>query len=90
MERDGSDVFEIIVTPPKRVVSVKLDIDTIELIDRIVQEYGYASRSEFIREAIYFYIAFLSRKGNKNKSRPVDFDESFLDKLEEVLEEALG
>ena len=53
---DVDNVFDIPVPPPKKVVSVKLEVDIIEEIDRIWRSLGYASRSEFIREAILYYM----------------------------------
>ena len=83
MVKEERSQFELIVTPPKKVVSVKLDVDTIELLDRIVSEYGYSSRSELIREAIYFYIAYLGWARRKGVSK---VDEKLLDELEKILE----
>ncbi len=59
----NSNEIEIIVEPPKKVVSFKLDVDIIEQIDRLWQSLGYRSRSEFLREAVLFYIQYLQRGG---------------------------
>ncbi len=48
--------FDIVIPSPKRVVSIKLEIDLIEEIDRLWRSLGYTSRSEFIREAILYYM----------------------------------
>ncbi|BES81354.1 hypothetical protein PABY_09210 [Pyrodictium abyssi] len=53
---DTGNVFDVPVSPPKKVVSVKLEVDIIEEMDRIWRSLGYASRSEFIREAILYYM----------------------------------
>ena len=53
---DIGNVFDVPVSPPKKVVSVKLEVDIIEEMDRVWRSLGYASRSEFIREAILYYM----------------------------------
>jgi len=53
---DTGNVFDVPVSPPKKVVSIKLEVDIIEEMDRIWRSLGYASRSEFIREAILYYM----------------------------------
>ena len=50
------DVMIVITGSPKKVVSIKLDVDLINEIDRVWQRLGYSSRSEFIREAILYYL----------------------------------
>jgi Arc/MetJ-type ribon-helix-helix transcriptional regulator len=82
--RRGSE-FEILVTPPKKVISIKLDADLIDIMDSVWKRYGYSSRSEFIREAILFFIAFLGQHERPRKARLPD--ENALDDLERALED---
>ena len=48
----------------KQVVSFKVDELFLLEIDRFVAEYGFKNRSDFIREAIVFYMNWL-RSGGK-------------------------
>ncbi len=69
-----SDKNIIIVPPgsPKKVVSIKLEVDIIREIDEVWRKLGYSSRSEFIREAILYYaqIAPILRSvKNRSKDR---------------------
>ncbi len=80
--------IEVIVTPPKKVVSVKLDVDIIEQMDKVWREYGYSSRSEFIREAILFYMMYLSqRKARKRAEADDDAVKEVIRELESLLDE---
>lgn len=58
----GDGGIDVIIVPPKKVVSVKLDADLIAEIDRLWRKHGYQSRSDFIREAILCYIQLLSSR----------------------------
>jgi len=46
-----------------RVVSVKLDVSLIKMIDDLCEKLHYKNRSEFIREAIMLYLAILQKFG---------------------------
>lgn len=63
------DTIEIISVPPTKVVSIKLPVDVIDLVDELWRKYGFRSRSEFIREAIIFYASVLEvvRKRQEKK-----------------------
>ncbi len=50
------DVFELGAPSRKKVVSVKIEERLLEEIDRAWRELGYGSRSEFIREAVIYYM----------------------------------
>jgi len=70
--RDGRNI--IIVSPgsPKKVVSIKLEVDIIREIDEVWKKLGYSSRSEFIREAILYYAQIapmLHSMRNRNKGK---------------------
>ncbi len=82
--------FEVLVTPPKKVVSVKLDADLVDLVDKFWRMYGYRSRSEFIREAILFFIAHLGRRDEAGAHQARATKRLDPDELERALEEALG
>ncbi|BEP17644.1 hypothetical protein PYJP_09960 [Pyrofollis japonicus] len=53
-------VFDIVIPSPKKVVSIKLEVDLLEEIDRLWRSLGYTSRSEFIREALIYYMQVVS------------------------------
>lgn len=62
--------FEIPVPPPKKVVSVKLEVDLIEEMDRVWRALGYNNRSDFIREAILYYMqVVMQNKDNMLEAR---------------------
>ncbi|MET1102181.1 MAG: ribbon-helix-helix domain-containing protein [Pyrodictiaceae archaeon] len=82
-KREG-ETFDIIIVPPKRVISVKLEAELVNLLDRIWREYGYSSRSEFIREAIMYYIQFLTNSRRRVKDMTSMFKAA---ELEDILEE---
>ncbi len=63
----GED-FDLVIPSPKRVVSIKLEIDLIEEIDRLWRSLGYTSRSEFIREAIIYYMQIVSLRDKEKQS----------------------
>jgi Arc/MetJ-type ribon-helix-helix transcriptional regulator len=58
----NSSILDIPVPSPKRVVSVKLEVELIEEIDRVWRMLGYNSRSDFIREAILYYMQIAMRR----------------------------
>jgi len=58
----NSDYIDVVLSPTKKVVSVKLDVDIIEELDKLWRRLGYNSRSEFIREAILFYMQYVQEK----------------------------
>ncbi len=55
-------VIDVPVPSPKRVVSVKLEVELIEEMDRLWRLLGYNSRSDFIREAILYYMQIAARR----------------------------
>ncbi|WP_236698202.1 ribbon-helix-helix domain-containing protein [Pyrodictium occultum] len=85
---ETGNVFEVPVSPPKKVVSVKLEVDIIEEMDRLWRSLGYTSRSEFIREAILYYMQVVASSqtlkssvstaivGNKDMNEPILSDEA--------------
>ena len=87
MEDRGREELELIVTPPKRVVSVKLDVDLIEYIDSILPRYGYSNRSEFIREAIMFYLAYLELRERSKRASVGNGDRDSIRRLDELEKE---
>ncbi len=66
--------FDLVIPSPKRVVSIKLEIDLIEEIDRLWRRLGYTSRSEFIREAIIYYMQIVTLR-NREKELAVNTNE---------------
>lgn len=50
---------EVIVPTPKKGICFKLEVDLINTIDEIWRRRGFSSRSDFIREAIIWYIGFI-------------------------------
>lgn len=67
--RMDKDVILVLPGSPKKVVSIKLEYDIINEIDEVWRKLGYRSRSEFIREAILYYIQLAPMlHKNKNKS----------------------
>ncbi|AEM39348.1 hypothetical protein Pyrfu_1490 [Pyrolobus fumarii 1A] len=54
--RSMPTVFELPAGGRKKVVSVKMESSLVEELDRVWQELGYTSRSQFIREAIVYYM----------------------------------
>ncbi len=53
---DGGEFFELPAESRKKVVSVKMEETLIYELDRLWRQLGYSSRSEFIREAIVYYM----------------------------------
>lgn len=60
--------FEVISIPPTKVVSIKLPVDVIDLVDELWRKFGFKSRSEFIREAIIFYATMLEMMERRQRS----------------------
>ena len=52
----AGDFFELPAESRKKVVSVKMEETLIYELDRLWRSLGYSSRSEFIREAIVYYM----------------------------------
>ncbi|MEL9939584.1 MAG: ribbon-helix-helix domain-containing protein [Ignisphaera sp.] len=50
-----------------KVVSVKIDIETLSEIEDLCRKHHYKSRSDFIRDAIKLYISILKQVDDKNK-----------------------
>ncbi len=70
----NNDVFEIRVTPPKKVVSVKIDVDLLHEIDKVWRELGYKSRSQFIIEAIIYYMQVVKSMKGRVKAPTIDME----------------
>ena len=66
MKTKDSSVIELEITSTK-VISLKIDTATLSEIEQLYRKYNYRSRSEFIREALHFYIALLKRYNDKEK-----------------------
>jgi len=85
-----SDYIDVVLPPTKKVVSVKLDVDIIEELDRLWKKLGYNSRSEFIREAILFYMQYVQEKLKARKIENTDKlaqQKLPLKELEEVIDD---
>lgn len=48
-----------------RIITVKVEEDLINRLDRVVRELGYKSRSELIREALEFYLKMIDLRVKK-------------------------
>ncbi len=64
--KNRGKVFEVEISATK-VVSVKLDISTIKMIDDLAKKHGFPSRSDFIRAAIEHFISYLSSSARKSE-----------------------
>lgn len=64
MKINKGRVIEVNVGSMK-IMSVKLEIEFIQKIDNLWKKYGYKSRSDFIRDALAFYLNKLKSKGEK-------------------------
>lgn len=89
----GSRDIDIIVSSPKKVVSVKLDVEIIDEIDRVWRSLGYSNRSEFLREAILFYLQFVKKRGasvsTAIRGEGAEAVEAFMDAVEEYEGESI-
>jgi metal-responsive CopG/Arc/MetJ family transcriptional regulator len=65
-ETSRSTIIELGITLTK-VISLKLDIETFNEIEQLYKKFNYKSRSEFIRDAIQFYIKALKHFNNREK-----------------------
>jgi predicted transcriptional regulator len=63
-------VIELDVAVTK-VISIKLDIETYNEVEQLYKKFNYRSRSEFIRDAIGFYIKVLKHFNNREKVKEV-------------------
>lgn len=63
-------VIELDVAVTK-VISLKLDIETYNEVEQLYKKFNYRSRSEFIRDAIEFYIKVLKHFNNREKVKEV-------------------
>ncbi len=84
--KNHSSEFDILVVPPTKVVSIKLDVATIEMLDEIWQRYGFRSRSDFIRTAIIFFITVLEKLNAASEEDKVKKQIFALDELNEILD----
>uniref|UniRef100_A0A7C2VDN9 Ribbon-helix-helix protein, CopG family n=1 Tax=Ignisphaera aggregans TaxID=334771 RepID=A0A7C2VDN9_9CREN len=60
MRSNDYNIIELDV-PLSKVISIKIDTETLKETDIIYRKRGFRSRSELIREAIAFYIELLKR-----------------------------
>jgi len=60
MTRNNYRTFELEI-PLTKVISIKIDTETLKEADFIYRRRGFKSRSEFIREAIAIYIELLKK-----------------------------
>ncbi len=87
------DSIEIFVTPPSKVVSVKMDVELLNKIDEVCRRRGFPSRSEFIRQAVIFYIEYLSRLEREElvsgttETEPIEDTEIGEEDIEEIANE---
>ena len=67
-ERRIRDDLVVIVLPMKKTVCVKFDQDLLKLIDDIIEKRRdeYSSRSDFLREAVLYYIQVINEAKNNN------------------------
>jgi len=63
-------VIELDVAVTK-VISLKLNIETYNEVEQLYKKFNYRSRSEFIRDAIEFYIKVLKHFNNREKVKEV-------------------
>jgi predicted DNA-binding protein len=54
-----------------KVISLKLSIKTYNEVEELCKKFNYRSRSEFIRDAIEFYIKILKHFNNREKVKEV-------------------
>ncbi|MEM1541080.1 MAG: ribbon-helix-helix domain-containing protein [Ignisphaera sp.] len=60
MKENTNQIIEIEI-PLTRVISIKIDVETLNETDIIFRKKGFRSRSELIREALVTYIELLKR-----------------------------
>jgi len=68
---DSVNEIDIVVESPKKVVSFKLDVDIIAKIDEVWPRLGYRSRSQFLREAVLFYLQYIQTNFIERTEREV-------------------
>ncbi|HIP85198.1 MAG TPA: ribbon-helix-helix protein, CopG family [Pyrodictium sp.] len=88
----NSDYIDVVLSPAKKVVSIKLDVDIIEELDKLWRKLGYNSRSEFIREAILFYMQYMQEKHKTKRAGNTDKmvqQRLPLKELEEVIDDII-
>jgi len=66
ISKNRGRIFEVEIDTTK-VVSVKLNISTIKMIDDLAKKHGFSSRSDFIRAAIDYFITHLRNRDLKHK-----------------------
>ncbi len=64
MVDERNDYIELNIRTTK-IVSVKLDVDVVYELDKMIKKHNFKSRSEFIREALNLYIELLNMYGRK-------------------------
>lgn len=67
-KEEDTGVIEIEV-PMTKVVTVRLDYDLLQAIDRAWRALGYSNRSEFIRDALSHYLAYLAGGGSQKAAQ---------------------
>uniref|UniRef100_A0A7C5UYD2 Ribbon-helix-helix protein, CopG family n=1 Tax=Ignisphaera aggregans TaxID=334771 RepID=A0A7C5UYD2_9CREN len=64
VNRNRNSYIELNIETTK-VISVKLSLDIINELDKMVRKHNFKSRSEFIREALNLYIKLLNMYDRK-------------------------
>ncbi|MET1128953.1 MAG: ribbon-helix-helix domain-containing protein [Thermoproteota archaeon] len=72
--------FYLPIGSPKKVVSVKLEVEIVDEMDKLWRALGYSSRSDFIREAILAYMQLLKNSTTLSTSSKEAADEEAPDK----------
>jgi|GEM_PF-6077396 len=86
---ENVDEIFIVVESPKKVVSFKLDVDIIAQIDEVWPRLGYRSRSQFLREAVLFYLQYVQKRLREHKEAPVE-DETSINAADTSVEDVEG
>lgn len=59
--KGGSPRIIEVSIPLTKVISIKIDVETLKETDALYRKRGFKSRSEFIREAILLYVELLKK-----------------------------
>ncbi|SAI86137.1 CopG family transcriptional regulator [Saccharolobus solfataricus] len=71
LKKVDEQTFELEITGTV-TISFKLEDEFIRKVDNIARNLGYANRSDFIRDAIIYYLGYLKRNGNNNNNFDTD------------------
>ncbi|WP_048054258.1 ribbon-helix-helix domain-containing protein [Saccharolobus solfataricus] len=67
LKKVDDQTFELEITGTV-TISFKLENEFIKEIDNVARNLGYTNRSDFIRDAIIYYLGYLKRNGNHNNN----------------------